>query len=507
MSCLRRTLYLAVLHCALVGCEGGSYSVEVSFAEGLNAEDAVAIDLLLLDACPSEAEVQSGTMPLDEVVQSLTLGRTQESLPRFEAVGPGDYGLYARALSASCTVLASSCVPVTLEDDGESTLPITLVSSAPLAACAATDVCTDGECIATSDKVATRVESGRAHSCALFTSSEIWCWGDNSFGQLGQGDTSAHGGPVRVVSDLEWQRLSVGWDHTCATDANNRLYCWGRPDDGRLGHDQGATALPAQVGDRSDWRVVSASARTTCGRASEDPFCWGANESGQLGVGNTEPQPAPSAVSISNFREFSIAAGGNETSGHMAILRYETVSLIIIPLGQRFDLYTAGAGLPGGNRPAPGKVLENIDSSTQISAGGEHTCILSHSRVYCGGVNALRQLGRDDTETPRQVGGEDDWTQVSAGDRHTCGRRGTTVWCWGDNGAGQSAGAESIAMQPTQVGALDGWTWVSAGVNHSCGIRSGLIYCWGSNEANQLGLGVGSPGQASPESFIDFPPG
>lgn len=497
----------AVAALALAACDDGAYTVEVSFDPALSADSAASIDLVLVRSCPSDAEVQSGVLPSEGVVQELTLDRSQESLPTFAAVPPGTYGLYARAVGATCTVIGAACVPVTLDEDGESTLGVTIAASAPLGACAAADVCTDGVCVPTGDKVATRVSAGRAHSCALFTTNEIWCWGDNTHGQLGQGDTSPRAEPVQVMGDRAWQKLSAGWDHTCAIDVENRLFCWGRADDGRLGHDQGASHVPAQVGTLNDWQVISASARTTCGRVGEDAFCWGANEAGQLGVNDTNPRATPSLVDIDDFEEYPIAAGGTDTTGHMAIVRHETVSLIIIPLGRRFDLYTSGAGAAGGGRASPGKVLENLDPSVQLTAGGEHTCILGFDRVFCGGANTHRQLGRDDTTTPEQVGDEDDWTQISAGARHTCGRRGTTAWCWGDNGAGQSVGGESITPTPAQVGTSDGWTWISAGVDHSCGVREGLVYCWGSNENNRSGLGDGVAGQTSPVDFVDFADG
>lgn len=501
----RRALVAIALPLALSGCDQGSYTVEISFPDTATADAAATIDLLLLEACPSDAEVQSGTMPIEGVVQSLPLDRAQQPLPRLAPVGPGEYGLYARALGATCTVLASACVPVTLEEGGSATLSVPLAASAALAACAATDVCTNGRCIPTGDKIATRVGAGRAHSCALFDVGEIWCWGDNASGQLGQGDAAPHAAPVKVIGDHEWQKLSVGWDHSCAIDVEGRLYCWGRADDGRLGHAEGGTMAPAQVGARNDWAVISASARTTCGRAGENAYCWGANEVGQLGVGDTTPRPTPAEVVMNNFGQLPIAAGGDETTGHMAVLRYELVSFVVLPLGIRYDLYSAGAGLAGGDRATPDAVLENIDGSAQLSAGGRHTCFLSYSRAYCGGENAQRQLGRDDTAAPAQVGSEDDWTQISAGNRHTCGRRGTTLWCWGDNMSGQTGAADLMTVDPTQVGTLDGWTWVSAGVSHSCAIHGGLVYCWGANESNQSGLGVGVAPQTSPVDFVDFP--
>jgi alpha-tubulin suppressor-like RCC1 family protein len=334
------------------------------------------------------------------------------------------------------------------------------------------------------------------------TSQKIWCWGDNAYGQLGQGDDAPRTAPVAVVSTLAWDQLSVGWDHTCAIDVDDRLFCWGRPDDGRLGHDRGDQRIPVQVGSRDDWLLVSASARTTCGHADNTTFCWGANEVGQLGVGDLDPRSTPTEVAGDRFSEdYAVAAGGNESTGHVAFIERNPVIIVF----QEWVLLTAGGGIAGGNRPTPDEDGSTWSPSAVISAGGEHTCLINSGDLYCGGANTTRQLGRVDTTAPEEVGSDDDWTQVSAGSRHTCGRRGTTIYCWGDNTANQSAAAGNPIDTPTRIGALDGWTDISAGVDHSCAVRGGLVYCWGSNASNQSGLGVGVTGQTAPDDYVVFP--
>jgi alpha-tubulin suppressor-like RCC1 family protein len=151
------------------------------------------------------------------------------------------------------------------------------------------------------------VSTGGAHSCgkrvALTYQGHLYCWGSNTYGQLGDGTTMERDVPTPVSGGLtdEWQSVSAGGSHTCGANAD-QLYCWGNNASGRLG--DGTTTerdVPTLViGDFVDWWPSVSAGDHSCG-VHGDPgllYCWGGNESGELGNGTTAvgPTSAPQPI-------------------------------------------------------------------------------------------------------------------------------------------------------------------------------------------------------------------
>ena len=131
------------------------------------------------------------------------------------------------------------------------------------------------------------------HTCGL-RSGKLFCWGHNGFGQLGDGtngssyfDTSADKNtPTLIGSNSDWTHISLGNIHTCGIRSGN-LYCWGGNDYGQLGDGTNSNKnIPTRVGIDSDWTHVSSGARHTCGvRNTGELYCWGNDYGGELGDG------------------------------------------------------------------------------------------------------------------------------------------------------------------------------------------------------------------------------
>lgn len=137
----------------------------------------------------------------------------------------------------------------------------------------------------------------------------------------------------------------------------------------------------------------------------------------------------------------------------------------------------------------------------QLSAGGEHTCVLDQAgTIWCWGRNsdgALGNGGWDDTSTPSALilGVGIEAIFLATGKLHSCAVASDgAVYCWGDNRGGQ-LGDGSLAAQsePVQVSGLTGAVAVAAGRAHTCALTAGgEVWCWGSNDAGQLGDGTDS---------------
>ena len=143
-----------------------------------------------------------------------------------------------------------------------------------------------------------QISGGFYHTCAIKTDGSLWCWGDNSNGQLGTGNTTAVRVPTQIiVPTARWSAVTTGHAHTCGLQSDGTLWCWGDNSDGQLGTAQ-ETLMPAQVNvSVSTWKNVSAGDGHTCAVANDGTlWCWGRNKNGQVGIGSITSQETPKVL-------------------------------------------------------------------------------------------------------------------------------------------------------------------------------------------------------------------
>lgn len=134
---------------------------------------------------------------------------------------------------------------------------------------------------------------GDGHVCAVSTGGAVWCWGDNTFGQLGRGsDVENDWRPGLVPGLYDVTALAAGSHHTCAVFGDDgKVACWGRNDSGQLGNGSTEQAdVPVVADGVSGATMVAAGRAHTCAVSGAQPdqevWCWGANGFGQLGLGS-----------------------------------------------------------------------------------------------------------------------------------------------------------------------------------------------------------------------------
>ena len=298
------------------------------------------------------------------------------------------------------------------------------------------------------------VTAGGNHTCGIRSSGRLYCWGQDFYGQLGDGGANTNrAAPVEVAGGrTDWVSVTAGGNHTCARTAGKRSFCWGSGLHGQLGDNQigSERAAPVEVaGGRTDWVSVTAGGNHTCARtATRRLYCWGSDASGQVGD-----------------------SGANT------------------------------------NRAAPRQVYGGRTDWVSVTAGGNHTCARTTARrLYCWGSDASGQVGDSGANTnraaPVQVAGRfADWVSVTAGGNHTCART-RAVYCWGYDYFGQvgDGGANTNRAAPVQVaGGPTDWVAVSSGGNHTCGqAATGRLYCWGYDYFGQVGDGGANTNRAAP---------
>lgn len=147
---------------------------------------------------------------------------------------------------------------------------------------------------------------GRAHTCALVVPAgrdpsqggSVLCWGDDTYGQLADGDGDDRDAvPFAVPALVDARAIAAGDDHTCALTTSGAVRCWGDGSSGKLGT-AASDAGVVEVFGLANPRAIGAGKHHSCATIDGGAMCWGANDHGQLGNGDTSldgPSPRPVA--------------------------------------------------------------------------------------------------------------------------------------------------------------------------------------------------------------------
>jgi alpha-tubulin suppressor-like RCC1 family protein len=352
---------------------------------------------------------------------------------------------------------------------------------------------------------ALEVATGGQHTCAKKTDGSVKCWGDNVWGQIGDGTTTTRLAPT-LVSGVTARALAAGMYHSCALTTAGGVKCWGYNSQGQLGN---GTFMPSTTpvdvtGLGSGVQQIVAKYNSTCALTSAGGVkCWGDNQNGQLGDGTTTNRGAPVDVSGLTSGVMRITGGDGNTC---AVLTSGAVKC----WGNNAE-GSVGNGTTGGNVLAPAAVTGLTGSGTawalDVASSGNTSCAISKVGTKCWGTDALGKIGNgggaDGIFSTPTAANLQSGVQLSLAQGHACslvlnsdtGLRG--VKCWGQNNAGQLGdGTTTTRFAPVDVTGMTGVTSGVVGLStghfgHTCAVTdAGGVKCWGNNNSGQLGNGT-----------------
>jgi alpha-tubulin suppressor-like RCC1 family protein len=300
--------------------------------------------------------------------------------------------------------------------------------------------------------------AGAKDTCVLLSTGSIQCWGDNEYGQLGNGSSTISYVPVLVSGISNAIGIASSGDRYCALLNTGSIQCWGYTDSQN-------DNTPVNVFSNSKTIALSCS----CALLSTGSIhCRGDEYNAQLATHPFDVSSISNAIAVTDA---------------CAVLNTGSV--------QCWGYNTYG-GLGNGtttDSAVPVRVT-GISNAIAIAIGSQYRCaLLSTGSIRCWGNDGARG------QVPVDVSDISTAVAVAAGDEHGCALlRDGSVQCWGDNGLGQfGIGTVSYApiTAPSAVSGISTAIAVSASYNHTCAVlRDGSVQCWGGNDYSKLGIGI-----------------
>ena len=298
-----------------------------------------------------------------------------------------------------------------------------------------------------------QISAGRGFSCGVKADGSGWCWGDDTNGELGNGATTGQqDNPSPVSGGHVFSMIAVSNYHACGLRNDGQILCWGNDTYGQLGNaGGGASSSPGVISDVGPWVYVTTGDSNTCGiKTDGSAWCWGNTNNGRNGEGTLTPTSLQTPVPISQAGPWvKLTAGFDHTCGIKldgTAWCWGSPSYGKLGLGQ----VSANIGIP--------HMIEDVGPWIDIDTHyGNGTCgIKMDGTAWCWGDDSVYALGNGtaitaDQRTPSMVTDPGPWASITAGRGFTCGIKvDGSAWCWGDDASGNLGNGPVItANQPS----------------------------------------------------------
>lgn len=343
--------------------------------------------------------------------------------------------------------------------------------------------------------VATEVVAGRQHTSVLRVDGTVVSWGDNASGAIGNGvappsTPRTTPGPVVAPGDTGISQITGGYSHALARTAAGGALAWGENNYGQLGdgtHTGSGTPRPVP-GLASGVVEVEASQyyASFARRGDGSVVAWGSNDNGELGVGSTTSVSSPTAVALGGPAT-DLAVGAFH--GLVAMDDGTVRSWGSNVFGNLGDGSTTSATTP--------VTVAGLSDVRSVGAGNWSSFAVTNSgALYAWGYNDFGQLGDGTTTgrtTPVLVPGISNVVEVTGNESMTVARDTSgAVWTWGANWSGQLGdGTSTSRTTPAPISLPAPAVSVAVGAVHAVALLSdGSVYAWGYGGSGQIGNGA-----------------
>jgi alpha-tubulin suppressor-like RCC1 family protein len=336
-----------------------------------------------------------------------------------------------------------------------------------------------------------KISTGDLHTIAIDKNNNVWSWGNNQDGQLGDGTATRVCTPVSVRGTVKtFCKISTGNNHTIVIDKNGRAWGWGLNNSGQLGnlsYDDRCTPISVLGATKIFCQIYGSDSHTVAIDNNGRAWAWGSNSFGEIGDNSLTQRLTP--VSVLGAVKTFCKIGASQ--------------LVTNAIDKNGRAWSWGAGFfatLGDNQTAtsrltPVSVLGATKTFCEISSGtGPILVIDKNGRVWAWGSNQYGKLGDNSTTTrltPVSIGGATKtFCKISAGQNHSLAiDKNGQVWSWGVNFQGQLGDFSNTSrLTPVSVrGTLKTFCKIAAGIS-SYGIdQNGQVWSWGDNSSRQLG--------------------
>ena len=365
------------------------------------------------------------------------------------------------------------------------------------------------------------INAGGSHSVSVSSDGQVYAWGDNTHGQIGDGTHTGRTLPTGTAApaDVLFTQATAGRNHTAALDTAGRIWTWGDNSDGQLGRGTvgGDDSTPglAATGDTRFTQINAGDDHTIALDTTGHVWTWGNDTYGQLGRGTAGSATGTPAIrpmpegTPPGLVYTQIQAGGNHS---LAIANNGTLyAWGDDTYGQLGDNKTGTATAT----PSPVRTPTGAPPSftwLYLAAGKDHTLAIATdttantTAVYAFGSGRHGQIGKfgagadNPLPTKTDLPNGADILRVSAGGQTSQAIISTgTLFTWGSNTNSQIGdGTNTDRKQPVAITtpgrANFTWKRAAVGISHTLGIDSaGTLHTWGDNTHGQLGEGTDTP--------------
>jgi len=309
-------------------------------------------------------------------------------------------------------------------------------------------------------------------TAAIKTDGTLWTWGHGSFGELGDNTAVNKSSPVTTAGGgTNWKQVACGYWNAAAIKTDGTLWSWGYNGQGELGDNTVVTkSSPVQpTGGGTNWKQVACGYHTAAIKTDGTLWSWGYNSNGQLGNNTVVSKSSPVTTVAGGTNWKQVACGYS----HTAAIKTD---------GTLWTWGYNGYGQLGDNttvdKSSPVTTVAGGTNWKQVSGGSFHTAaIKTDGTLWTWGSNGIGALGNNSTvdiSSPvTTAGGGTNWKQVSGGNYHTAAiKTDGTLWSWGYNSNGALGNNTTVdkSSPVTTVAGGTNWKQVAGGNSHTIAI-------------------------------------